>query len=144
MIPCARLLSTILAAALACALFAGCASMETRKVIDLGAFKHVYVVHRLGDDHHLDEMLVDELHRLGREVTSGPLTLLPENADAVLTYTDRWEWDFKNYLIEMSLELRTARTNKKLADGHFFQPTPKPKPPTEVVRELLEPLFKPK
>lgn len=126
----------------ACAL-AGCSSVETRKVMDLAPFKRIYVVHRLGDDHHLDALLVAELQRLGRDVGSGPLTMLPENTDAVLTYGDRWEWDFKSYLIELTIELHTAHTNKKLADGHFFQPTPKPKPPAEVVRELLGPLFKP-
>ena len=122
---------------------AGCSSVETRKVIDLAPFKRIYVVHRFGDDHHLDEVFVAELRRLGRDASSGPLTMLPENADAVLTYGDRWEWDFKNYLIELTVELHTAHTNKKLADGRHFQPTPKPKPPAEVVRELLGPLFKP-
>jgi hypothetical protein len=112
-------------------------------VIDLAPFKRIHVVHRFGDDHRLSELLVAELRRLGREVTSGPLTMLPADSDAVLTYNDRWEWDFRSYLIELTIELHTARTNKKLADGRHFQPTPKPKPPAEVVRELLGPLFKP-
>jgi hypothetical protein len=127
-----------------CAFLAGCSSLNTRSVVDLAPFKHIYVVHRLTDDHHIDEMLVRELQQLGHEASSGPLTLLPENADAILTYEDRWEWDFKTYLIELSVELRTARTEKKLADGHYLQQTPRSKPPAEVVRELLVSLFKAK
>jgi len=104
-------------ALLVVALFAGCSSTTSRKVVDLAPFKHIFVIHRLGDDHHMDELFVSELQRLGHQASSGPRTLLPENADAVLTYEDRWEWDFKTYLIEVTLELHTARTNKKLADG---------------------------
>src|SRR5450631_3509584 len=43
------------------ALFGGCSSLNTRSVVSLADFKHVYVVHRLTDDHHVDEMLVHEL-----------------------------------------------------------------------------------
>lgn len=121
-----------------------CSSVDTRTVVDLSAFKHIYVVRRLTDDRHVDEMLVRELQQLGHEASSGPLTLLPDNADAILTYQDRWEWDFKTYLIELTFEIHTARTEKKLADGRFYQPTPKAKPPAEVVHELLASLVKAK
>ena len=125
----------------AAALLAGCSSLDTRKVVDLTPFKHIYVVHRLTDDHHVDEMFVQELQRLGHDASSGPLTMLPDDADAILTYQDRWEWDFKSYLIELDLELHTARTDKKLADGRYYQPSPKTKAPTEVIHDLLAPLF---
>ena len=126
------------------ALLTGCSSLNTRSVIDLKDFKRIYVVHRLTDDHHMDELLVRELQRLGREASSGPLTLLPDNADATLTYEDRWEWDFKSYLIELTVVLQTARTEKKLADGRYYQPTPNAKPPVEVVHELVTSLLKAK
>lgn len=126
------------------AALAGCSTENTRTVVDLAPFKHIFVVHRLTDDRHIDELLVHELQQRGHEASSGPLTLLPENADAVLTYEDRWEWDFKSYLIELTFEIHTARTEKKLADGRYYQPTPKAKPPAEVVHELLGSLLKPK
>ena len=119
------------------ALLTGCSSVSSRSVIDLQNFKHIYVIHRLADDKHIDEMLVQELRRAGHESSSGPLTMLPENADAILTYEDRWEWDFKTYLIELTVEVHTARTEKKLADGHYLQQTPRSKSAAEVVRELV-------
>ena len=131
-----------LAALFALVTLAGCSSLQTRTVVDLAPFKHIYVVHRLTDDHHIDELLVHELQRLGREASCGPLTLLPENADATLTYEDRWEWDFKSYLIELTVVVQTARTEKKLADGRYYQPTPNAKPPAEVVHELVTSLLK--
>lgn len=131
----------VLLASLALLLLAGCASVETRKVVDLAPFKHIYVEHRLTDDRHLDEMIVAELTRLGYEASRGPLTLMPDAADAVLTYEDRWEWDFKTYLIEFNVAVRTARTKKKLADGHYYQPTPNSKAAAEVVSKVLTPLF---
>ena len=134
--------SLCLAAVLAFSLFAGCTSLNTRAVVSLTDFKHIYVERRLNDDHHIDELFVHELQQLGHEASSGPLTLLPDNADAILAYTDRWEWDFRTYLIELTVELHTARTEKKLADGSYLQQTPKAKPPAEVVHELLASLFK--
>jgi hypothetical protein len=122
-------------------LLTGCSSFSTRKVVDLAPFKRVYVEHRLTDDRRLDEMIAAELNRLGYEASFGPLTMMPDGADAVLTYEDRWEWDFKSYLIEFNVEVRTARTKKKLADGRFYQPTPNSKTPAEVVSKVLTPLF---
>lgn len=119
----------------------GCASVETRTVVDLSRFNKIYVEHRLTDDRHVDEMIVKELTRLGYQASHGPLTMLPDHTDAVLTYEDRWEWDFKTYLIELTVNVRTARTNKKLADGRFYQPTPNMKPPAEVVSKVIVPLF---
>lgn len=123
-------------------LLAGCGSVETRKVMSLSSFKHIYVERSLTDDRHLDETIVKELNRLGYEASRGALTMLPDNADAILTYEHRWEWDFKTYLIELRVAVRTARTNKKLADGSFYQPTPNSKSPAEVVSRVLTPLFK--
>lgn len=136
-----RILHAFLASVLGLALLAGCASVESRKVMNLSPFKHIYVEHRLTDDRHLDEMLVAELTRLGYQASYGPITMLPDEADAVLSYEDRWEWDFKTYLIELKVEVHTARTKKKLADGSYYQPTPTPRTAAEVVTKVLKPLF---
>ncbi len=136
----ARRLATLALAATLLVL-TGCASVETRKVVDLARFNKIYVEHRLSDDRRVDEMIVKELTRLGYQASHGPLTMLPDHTDAVLTYEDRWEWDFKTYLIELTVNVRTARTNKKLADGRFYQPTPNSKAPAEVVSKVIVPLF---
>jgi hypothetical protein len=122
-------------------ILAGCSSVSARKVIALDQFQRIYVVQRLNENHRLDEIFVAELRRLGREAASGPLTMMPEKTDAILTYDARWEWDFKSYLIELNLELHTTHAHKKLADAKCHQPTIKPRSPQDVIREMLRQLL---
>lgn len=123
------------------ALASGCSSVSSRKVIALDRFQRVYVERRLNDNHRLDEHFVAALQRLGYQASSGPLTMMPEKTDALLTYDARWEWDFQSYLIELTLEVHTVHPRKKLADARYYQPTVKPKPPAAVVRDLVDRLF---
>ena len=116
-------------------------SISARKVVPLDRFHRFYVETRLNDNHHVDELFVAELRRLGREASSGPLTMMPENTEVVLSYDTRWEWDFKTYLIELNFELHTTYPRKKVADGRYHQPTIRTKPAPDVIRELLGRLF---
>jgi len=125
-------------------LLTSCTNVETQRNrhADLSAFKRFFVEHRLNDDHHLDEYIVDELHALGREASAGPLTMMPPDADAIVTYQDAWAWDFKTYLIQLTIDFRQARTDKPLARGTYRQPSVITKQPPDVVRAILVPLFK--
>lgn len=134
-------MKSLLLLALSVALLAGCSSVSTRKVMPLDGFRRIYVEQRLNDNHQLAELLAAELRRLGCEAASGPLTMMPEGTEAVLTYDDRWTWDFRNYLIEFNLELHTTHSKKKLADARYYQPSVKTRTPAEVIHELLPPLF---
>ena len=115
--------------------------MSARKVVALDSFRRVHVVQRLNENHHLDEIFAAELRRIGCEASSGPLTMMPEKTDAILTYDARWEWDFKTYMIELHMELHTTHAHKKIADAHCLQPTIKPRPPEKVIREMIQRLF---
>ena len=126
---------------LALALFAGCSSVSARKVIALDRFQHIYVEQRFNDNHRLDELIVAELKRHGRDASSGPPTMMPENTQAIMTYEARWEWDFKTYLIELNLELHATHPRKKVADGRYYQPSIKTKGAADAIREILTLLF---
>jgi len=126
---------------LTCALLAGCSSLSARKVIALDRFQTIYVERRLNENQRLDEMFVAELRRRGRDASSGPLTMMPEKTDALLTYDARWTWDFRTYLIELNFELHTVHPRKKLADARYYQPSIRTKTPEEVIRELIDRLF---
>lgn len=126
---------------LAAALVSGCSSVSARKVVALDRFERFYVERRLNENNRLDELIVAELQRRGRQASSGPRTMMPGNTDVIVTYDARWNWDFKTYLIELNLELHTVFPSKKLADGRHYQPSLTPKPPEAVVRELLGRLF---
>lgn len=125
-------------------LLGGCSSVTSQQdpSVDLTRLKIVFVERRLADDHHIDQIITDELTALGLKVTNGPMTMKPDKVDAVVTYTDRWEWDFKAYLIEMNIRIRDAYTDKLLAEVSYYRPAILDKKPEAVVHQLLPPLFK--
>lgn len=130
---------------LAVLLLAGCGSVSTRERprADLQDIQRFFVEKRLGDDHRIDQLIVAELQRHGRTATSGPLTMLPDDAQAIVSYTDRWAWDFSSYLIEAALEIRRARTDKPIAAASYHRAVVSRKTPADAIRVMLEPLFGP-
>jgi hypothetical protein len=124
------------------ALLTGCSSLDTHANAKLADYHHLYVEHRLTDNHRIDELIVAELRAHGFDASSGPLTMLPEGVDAIATYQDRWQWDFKSYLIELKIEVRANFTGKPLAEGHYHQASAYTKSPAEVVHTILADIFK--
>ena len=125
-------------------LLSGCSTVQTQRdpKADLSHFKHFYVEHRLTDDHHLDELIVAELQALGCEASAGPLTMMPQSAEAIVNYQDAWAWDFKSYLFQLDLQIRDSRKDRLLASGTYRQPSMITKSPAEVIHVILTPLFK--
>lgn len=129
---------------LASLVLSGCSSVhtQTNPRADLAQFKRFYVEHRLTDDHHIDEMIVAELRSYGLVVETGPLTMMPRDTDALVTYVDTWAWDFKSYLLQLDILIVDARKNRGLATGTYRQPTMLTKSPRDVVHHILAPIFK--
>lgn len=125
-------------------LLVSCSSLHTIRNpgADLSRFKHFYVERQLADNRHIDELIVAELKALGHEASAGPLTMMPDSADAIVTYQDDWEWDFKSYLIQLNIKVRDARRERGLAIGSYRQPSAITKSPAEVVHLICASLFK--
>ena len=124
-------------------LLAGCSSLDTHQDSDLSSLHRIYVEHLLTDNHRIDEAIVAELKARGYEASCGPLTMLPDQGiDAIISYEDRWAWDFNSYLIDLNIAVRANFTNKELAHGHYHQASALTKSPPEVVHQILDPLFK--
>lgn len=122
----------------------GCSTaLSVRKAVSLAPYKRIYVESRLSDNHRLDEQLANELKTYGVDATFGVPTMRPDKVDAIMTYEDRWQWDFKDYLIDMQIDLRETRGNKPLATGHYHQAGITTKTSAEVIHLILQPLFKP-
>jgi hypothetical protein len=122
---------------------AGCSHVTSSRqsTLDTSRYRHFYVERSLTDNHRIHELIVAELLRQGRQASSGPLTMKPQDVDAIITYTDRWAWDFKTYLIELTIAVRDGRTDKTLATGRYYQPSIKTKAPPALIKELLAPLL---
>ena len=139
-----RALLPLLVFGCASLVFTGCSTaLSTRKATDLARFKRIYVESRLSDNHRIDEKIATELRTLGVYASFGVPTMLPEGVDAIVSYEDRWQWDFKDYMIEIRIDLREARSNKPLATGSYYQASLKTKSSEEVIRLILTPLFRP-
>ena len=132
---------------LAVALLANCSSVDTRRTwlakADLGQFRHIYVESASNDSAQLDVLLAAELKRLGYDAASGVRTMRPLNTELVISYDSRWEWDFRQYLIEISVTVRNARSEQMVASGREFHPGVTNKTPEAMVRDVLAPLFAP-
>ena len=126
---------------LACALLAACSSLTTKHEGDLKAVKRVYVEHLLTDNYRTDFAIVDELKRLGYEASCGPLTMMPDGVDAIISYRQRSAWDFKSYLIELDVDLKQAFSGKTLATSRFYQPSLRTKSPEEAVHTVVTSLM---
>lgn len=124
----------------------GCSSLSAEGArADLARAARVFVEQRLNDNHGLDRALVAELRALGYEAESGPLTMMPERTQLVVTYDAREEWDFRAYLIEFNVAVRPADNYHRIvASGRYFRPGLTTKAPAEMVREVVTRVFPPR
>ncbi|HWZ94050.1 MAG TPA: hypothetical protein VNW30_02555 [Opitutaceae bacterium] len=124
-------------------LLAACLSLSMQKQAgaNLTRFKRIYVEHRLADGRGVDQLIVQELARLGYDASCGPLTMTPPDTEAVLTYVDEWNWDFTLYMIDLDVQVRDARTGQVLANDHYDHPAMGGKSSTGMVQAAIDPLF---
>lgn len=94
---------------LVCVLATGCASTDT-KVVEKGRnlkeVQRFFVLRNLKDNHGIDARIVRALQARGFEAESGPITMLPDSAQAVIVYEDRWSWDFSNHMVYLKIGAR--------------------------------------
>lgn len=131
---------------LAMAVLSGCTQLSTREVprLKLSGYKHIFVEQRLSDSYGVADDIARELRAMGYDATSGALTMEPAGTELIVSYDDMWEWDFSTYMIEFDVQVRSARTDKIMAVGHYFRPSMVfGHPPDAMIRELLLKLFKP-
>lgn len=94
---------------LACVLISGCASTDARVVEKGRSLKDVrafFVLRNLKDNHGIDGRIVRALQARGFTAESGPITMLPPTAKAVILYEDRWAWDFSDHMVYLKLGAR--------------------------------------
>ena len=130
---------------LAVGLFAsGCAINRATATLDPGAdlhaIKKLHVVKHDKDKHGVNELIVQKLTSMGFQATTeGDL---PADADAVVTYADRWQWDITMYMLELTVQLRDPKDDFPIASGNSFHTSLTRKSPEEMVDEVLTNIFK--
>lgn len=124
-------------------LLAGCASyhagIDPRRT--LASTQRFFVVSNLNDSHALDRQIAASLQARGRTAEIGPLTMMPDDTQAVITFGDHWTWDFRDHLISLLIEVRDPGQNQAYARATFSAKVPGREPSADIVDRLVEQLL---
>ena len=102
-------------------LLGGCASFETsvdrgRSLRDVQRF---FVLSNPTDNRALDQQIARAFKARGRTVEIGPLTMMPDDTQAVVAYLDHWAWDFGEHLVYLQITVRDPLTPQPYASVTF-------------------------
>ncbi len=124
-------------------MFSGCAN---RAVVDRHpsfSIENIRTLHIKNSDGGGDELIpliTTKLNELGyTNVTFGDE--VPLDADAVLTYRDKWMWDITMYMIELTITVRDKDSWIPLATGNSMHTSLTRKSEEEMVEEVLTNIF---
>jgi hypothetical protein len=134
----------VIALAVIGALFAGCATYtaHVEPSTELTAYKRLWVKSNLDDNHSIDRVLVEVLRSRGFETQFGPLTMMPRETQAIVSFRDRWTWDFKNHMTALEVMVQDVRSEKQVAAATFVGPASLTVSPRDVVERLVHDLVK--
>ncbi|WP_341327140.1 hypothetical protein [Methylotuvimicrobium sp. KM2] len=100
-----------------------------------------YVENHGKDRRQLEKIIASELKDKGYDVSSGYKSERPVNADILITYDDRWQWDMSNYLIHMRIDLRDPETNVLLGTGSSYQTSLARENEGVVINKIISSMF---
>lgn len=120
----------------------GCANRATAKVdpsANLAGLKTMHVVKLPEESAGISTMIADDLRRRGYRVTES--TNKTSDADALVTYWDRWMWDITMYLLELTVTIRDSKTEFPLAEGNSMHTSLTRLSPPAMVNEVMGNIF---
>lgn len=128
-------------------LMSGCSTVQLNSNVtpgtDLNGLKKFYVVRLDKDTRGVEKLIAQRLTTLGKEASAiEPSVAVPADADAVVTYQDRWIWDITMYMLQLDVQIRNPKTNMALATGHSLRTSLARKSPPEMVEEVFNDIFK--
>jgi hypothetical protein len=120
-------------------LLGGCASYDAQVARGpaLADVQHFFVIANANDSRGLAHRITASLRARGFTAENGPRTMMPEQTQAIITYTDHWAWDFGERLVHLQINVRDARSAQPLATATFSAKVPGRKSPAEIVNELV-------
>ncbi len=140
-----RNLTLVVALAALLALLSGCATNnatgDVTPGVDLAEFQNLYVVKTPEDRNGVAELITTRLGELGYNAASGPALESYEDADALVTYVDRWMWDITMYMLELTITVEDAQSGYRLASGNSLHTSLTRLSPEEMVDEVLGNIF---
>lgn len=114
-------LALAFALVLGLAFFAGCSSYSAAITpgTDIGRYHVFFVKENLDDNRGMAARIAASLRDHGFKATSGPMTMLPPSADAVVEFEDAWSWDITTHIVFLSLHVKDAHNQAPVAMASF-------------------------
>jgi hypothetical protein len=121
----------------------GCtsSSVQMEHGRSLKKIQRFFVVSNLNDNHGIDHRIAEVLKARGREADSGPLTMMPDNTQVIVTYNDHWNWDFSDHLTFLQMSVRDTKSEQSFATVTFSAKIPSRKDPLDIVTNLVDELL---
>lgn len=111
-------------------------SVTVAPTTDMQALKTIYVVHQPKDKERIDTLIADNLRLRGVKASNGDGPA-PSNADAVITYVDKWMWDITMYLLQLTVTVRDPKTDFPMATASSHHTSLTRLSPVEMVNETI-------
>ena len=136
----ATLIPRLLVVLLASLLLAGCASYDgyVERGKGLAGVKRFFIVTNLNDNHALDHRIAEALQAHGFTAGTGPRTMMPEDTQAIVSYQDRWAWDFGDHLVYLNIGAQDELSNELIASVSFSASIPLREPVAATVGRLVD------
>ena len=124
-------------------LFGGCATYHTQldQGRSLAKIERFFILSNLNDNHALDHQIAEALKARGREAETGPLTMMPDRTQVVITFQDHWTWDFGDHLVFLQLSARDTRSEQSFATITFSARIPLHEDAPVTVARLVDRLL---
>ena len=133
----------------ACAIFgltlilSGCASYSSQieHGRSLKKIQRFFVVSNLNDNHGIDKLIAEVLRARGREADSGPLTMMPDDTQAIVTFNDHWTWDFGDHLTFLQIAVRDTKSEQSFATATFGAKIPLHEAASDTITRVVDQLL---
>ncbi len=133
------LLTRVLLAATLALLLGGCASFDASVEggESLKGVQRFFIVSNLNDNRALDHQIAKALRARGLTAEVGPLTMMPDDTQAVVTFQDHWAWDFGEHLVFLRISVRKPSQQQSYASATFNARVPLREPATVTLNRLV-------
>ena len=120
-------------------LLAGCTTYDAKveRGRSLEGVQRYFVLSNPNDNHAIDHQIAGALQARGLEAGTGPLTMMPDETQAIVSYQDHWTWDFGDRLVFLQLTVRDRKTSQNYATVKFSAKMPSGKSLAAIVDELV-------
>jgi hypothetical protein len=100
-----------------------------------------YVERHPEEDWGLHQILADEISMLGYQASAGEAGRQPSNADAIVTYNDKWWWDLSPYMLELNVRVLDANSRSLIVKTRNYRTSLFRRNPKTMARETIRATF---